>query len=149
MRNTPTHAPGFLRSGILASSAISADEQGRNYDLDSNPRVGCLNNLNETEKETEMNIIKTILERIESYRVENKQPCKNYATKERAEKATKEMARIAGLHFDSRTPARFIVFYNEHWDRWIGAVDMSELVSRHDSKGGYLGICSKHNFYSY
>jgi hypothetical protein len=134
---------------MTASSAISADMQDTNYSLGDNPRVGCLNTLNETEKENGMNIIKVLLERIESYRVENKQPCKNYATKERAEKATEEMARIAGLHFDSRTSARYIVFYNEHWNRWIGAVDMSELLSRHDSKGGYLGICSRYNFYSY
>ena len=100
-------------------------------------------------RNNKMNIIQTLLERIESYRVENKQPCKNYATKDRAEKATKEMARIAGLHFDSLASARYIVFYNEHWNRWVGAIDMSELLSRHDSKGGYLGICSKHNFFSY
>lgn len=54
MRNTPTHAPGLLSTGIPASSAISADEQDRNYSLDSNPRVGCLNTLNKTEKETKM-----------------------------------------------------------------------------------------------
>jgi hypothetical protein len=96
-----------------------------------------------------MNIIEDLIKRIESRREYNKQPCKNYATKERADKATKEMARITGRHFDSRTPARYIVFFNEYWGRWIGAVDMSELLSRHDSKGGYLGICSHRNFYTY
>jgi hypothetical protein len=60
MRNTPTHAPGLLSTGIPASSAISADEQDRNYSLDSNPRVGCLNTLNKTEKETKMTSIKQI-----------------------------------------------------------------------------------------
>jgi hypothetical protein len=37
---------------MTASSAISADMQDTNYSLGNNPRVGCLNTLNETEKET-------------------------------------------------------------------------------------------------
>ena len=53
MRNTPTQTPGFLSTGIPVTSAISADMQDVNYSLGNNPRVGCLNNLNETEKETE------------------------------------------------------------------------------------------------
>ena len=56
MRNTPTQTPGFLSTGIPVTSAISADMQDVNYSLGNNPRVGCLNNLNETEKETEMKL---------------------------------------------------------------------------------------------
>ena len=93
-----------------------------------------------------MNITKDILNRIENYRETNKNPCKNYATKEGAEKATQKMAEIMGNRFDSRLPARYIVIYNGVWNRWVGAIDMTELLGRPDSKGGYA---ITQGFYSY
>lgn len=60
MRNTHPHTPCFFRSGIPVSSTISADEQDRNYNLDNNPRVGCLNTFNKTEKENEVKETKQI-----------------------------------------------------------------------------------------
>ncbi len=92
-----------------------------------------------------MNIIESILKRVEDYRKTNKNPCKNYATKEGAEKATKKMAETMGRRFDTR-PARYIIIYNEAWGRWIGAIDMSELLSRKLRGGGYAVTTG---FYSY
>lgn len=92
-----------------------------------------------------MNIIESILKRVEDYRKTNKNPCKNYATKEGAEKATKKMAETMGRRFDTQT-ARYIIIYNKVWGRWIGAIDMSELLSRENRRGGYLVTTG---FYSY
>jgi hypothetical protein len=39
------------------------------------------------------------------------------------------------------------VFYIEAWGRWVGAIDLTELKSRCNSTGGYLGICT--GFYTY
>ena len=81
-----------------------------------------------------MNIIENVIERVEAYRKTNQNPCKNYATKKSAEKATKKMAEIMGVRFDTK-PARYIVIYNEAWGRWIGAIDMSEMLSRKNTRG--------------
>ena len=100
-------------------------------------------------KEDKMNIIKYLIERIEGYRKTNKQPCKNYATEEKAETAAKKVAELCQRELDLRQPVRYIVFYNEAWGRWVGAIDISEIQTRADFKGGYLGIASYYNFYSY
>ena len=98
-----------------------------------------------------MNIIKTITARIEEYRAENKNPCKNYGSEAAADKATADMALRAAQHFTKPNEvvvsARYVVFYNEAWGRWVGAVDMTELMMRKSSTGGYLGICK--GFYTY
>ena len=41
-----------------------------------------------------MNIIQSVTSRIESYRKENKNPCKNYATEAAAEKAVAKIAKM-------------------------------------------------------
>ena len=92
-----------------------------------------------------MNIIENVIERVEAYRKTNHNPCKNYATKKSAEKATKKMAEIMGVRFDTK-PARYIVIYNEAWGRWIGAIDMSEMLSRKNTRGD-SGFTT--GFYSY
>ena len=95
-----------------------------------------------------MNIIDNLIARIEDYRTTNKNPCKNYATQAAAEKATAEMARRAGVYFDrDGKSARYVVFFNPAWGRWVGAIDLTELVSRPTMQGGYLGFCK--GFYSY
>lgn len=95
-----------------------------------------------------MNIIENLIERIEEYRATNKQPCKSYATQQAAEKATKAAAAAAGLYFDRNAqPARYVVFYNEAWGRWVGAIDYSELFQRKTCTGGYVGAIS--GFYTY
>jgi hypothetical protein len=98
-----------------------------------------------------MNIIDNLIARIEDYRATNKQPCKNYATKEAAEKATAKMAQDAANYFHAvdgdANSARYVVFYNEAWGRWVGAIDLTELLRRDSSTGGYLGFCT--GFYTY
>ena len=84
-----------------------------------------------------MNIIENVIERVEAYRKTNQNPCKNYATK--------KMAEIMGVRFDTE-PARNIVIYNEAWGRWIGAIDMSEMLSRKNTRGD-SGFTT--GFYSY
>ena len=96
-----------------------------------------------------MNIIKHLIKRIEDYRKTNKQPCKNYATEERAEKATKKVAKLCQEHLDLEQPIRYVVFYNEAWGRWVGAINLSEVNTRSDFRGGYMGIASYYKFYSY
>ncbi|UGO51980.1 hypothetical protein PHOOPHIGHTERS_46 [Serratia phage vB_SmaS_PhooPhighters] len=93
------------------------------------------------------NIIEVITARIEDYRKDNKNPCKNYATKEAAEKATSKMASIAANHFGHEEQADYIVFYIEAWGRWVGAINMTALLSK--GGGGYIGICSSKGFYSF
>ena len=95
-----------------------------------------------------MNIIETLTARIEEYRATNKQPCKNYATQEAAEKATAKAAQNAGLYFDEeKRPARYVVFYIPAWNRWVGAMDYTQLLSRRTSRGGYVGAIT--GFFTY
>jgi hypothetical protein len=95
-----------------------------------------------------MNIINTLTARIEKYRASNKQPCKNYGTQAAAEKATAAAAAAAGKYFDRNgRPARYVVFFNEAWGRWVGALDYSELLTRPTATGGYLGAVQ--GFYTY
>lgn len=99
-----------------------------------------------------MNIIDNLTARIEDYRSTNKKPCKSYATRAAAEKATAAMAQTAASYFDKagRTDApcaRYVVFYVEPWGRWVGAVDLTDLLRRENSTGGYLGVCT--GFFTY
>lgn len=95
-----------------------------------------------------MNVIDTLVARIEEYRATNKNPCKNYGTQQAAEKATAAAAAKAGIYFDRNgMPARYVVFFNEAWGRWVGAMDYTELLSRKTCHGGYLGAIS--GFYTY
>jgi hypothetical protein len=97
------------------------------------------------------NIIDNLIADIEDYRATNKQPCKNYATKEAAEKATAKVAQAAANYFHrfdgEAKPARYVVFFNEAWGRWVGAIDLTELLRRDSSTGGYLGFCT--GFFTY
>lgn len=97
------------------------------------------------------NIIAELTARIEDYRKDTKTPCKSYATEAAAEKATGKMAMAAAKYFTRDTEearsARYVVFYNEAWSRWVGCIDMSELIGRKTSTGGYLGFCT--GFFTY
>lgn len=100
------------------------------------------------------NIIAELTARIEDYRKDNKNPCKNYKTEAAAEKATAKVAQMAANHFaiDSSKDAkaaRYVVFYIEAWGRWVGAVDLTEVLARSTSTGGYIGCVSQAGFYSY
>ena len=86
------------------------------------------------------NIITELTARIEDYRSTNKNPCKNYATQ------------VAATYFDKQNredapSADYVVFYVEAWGRWVGCINLSELLRRSNSTGGYLGFCK--DFFSY
>jgi len=99
-----------------------------------------------------MNIIAALTARIEEYRVETKNPCKNYATEAAAEKATAKMAKVVADYFyytpgvEADRPARYVVFYNAAWGRWVGCIDLTELMKRNTSTGGYVGDFCKDFF---
>lgn len=99
-----------------------------------------------------MNITDTLIARIEAYRAENKNPCKNYATKQAAEKATAAMAQRAATYFDKQNradarSANYVVAFNDAWGRWVGGIDLTDLLRRENSTGGYLGVCT--GFFTY
>jgi len=101
-----------------------------------------------------MNQVDSIIQRVEDYRATNKNPCKSYKTKAAAEKATARVAQIAADHFAilrniGAVPARYMVVYVPAWGRYVGAIDLTEVMGRQSSTGGYLGICSAHGFFSY
>ncbi|BCG66169.1 hypothetical protein Bhz58_00034 [Stenotrophomonas phage vB_SmaS_Bhz58] len=89
------------------------------------------------------NIIAELTARIEEYRKDNKNPCKNYGTEAAAEKATAKAAANIGNYFAKTgegKPARYVVFYVEAWGRWVGCIELSETLRRPESTGGYLGV---------
>lgn len=100
-----------------------------------------------------MNVIKDLIERIEKRRKETKNPCKSYATEAAAETVAETYAIQFAMHFAKvnvrARPCRYIVVYNAAWGRWVIGFDLTELMNRTDSTGGYLGIISDHGFYSY
>lgn len=101
-----------------------------------------------------MNVIESVTARIEAFRATNKNPCKNYATQDAAEKAAKKMA-LAVAKYHSKysdvdaVPARYFVFYIEAWGRWVAAIDMTELMTRKNFIGGYVGYCGDKGFFCY
>ena len=95
-----------------------------------------------------MNIIENLIGRIEEYRATNKNPCKNYATQQAAEKATADAAKASGLYFDRDGKApRYVVFFVPAWGRWVGALDYTELFKRSTHQGGYVGVIA--GFFTY
>jgi hypothetical protein len=94
-----------------------------------------------------MNIIKDLISRIETRAKETKDPCKTYASEERAEVAAEKMAKEVAEYFTVKNvayqirPARYVVVYVPCLDRWTYGIDMSELLGRSDTTGGYLGFC--------
>ena len=92
------------------------------------------------------NIIKTLTNRVIEARGTNKGfPCNVYRTERAAEVATEAMAQVVATHFDVRNdenarPADYVVFYVHEWDRWVGCINLTEVMSRKSSTGGYLGI---------
>ena len=93
-----------------------------------------------------MIIIASLTARIEEYRATNKQPCKNSATEAAEEKATAAMAQAAATYFDAKgrkdaPSAQYVVFYVAPWGRWVGCINLSELLRRPDTTGGYIGFC--------
>lgn len=97
-----------------------------------------------------MNIITDLTRRIETRRQETSNPCKNYATHAAAEKATHAIAlKAASTYLNSDKAAPYVVFYNEAWKRWVGAVDIQHIIAHKDFIGGYIGLVSDAGFFTY
>lgn len=99
-----------------------------------------------------MNIIKTIKARLIESRGTNKAfPCKTYASEASAESYT-SVAAIEYAHalihgrMEEIESARYVVFYIAEWDRWVGAIDATEVLARKGA-GGYVGACQ--GFYKF
>jgi hypothetical protein len=95
-----------------------------------------------------MNIIKSLVARIEKYRTENKSPCKNYATEARAEKVAEEVSKKLAQYFDANTTKTvdYVVFYVPSWGRWTVAFNLQPWLNKH---GGYVGVAGEMGFYSF
>lgn len=96
-----------------------------------------------------MDILDSIEKRIAERAAETKTPCRTYATRESANTAAKRVAEVAGKHFakrqDDYRPARYLLLQPACLDgRWVCVFDMSELMQRASSTGGYIGICGDH-----
>lgn len=99
-----------------------------------------------------MNIVANLIARIESARAENKNPCKSYSTEANAEKVAAKTAQDVANYFhkakgDDARSMRYVVVFVPSWGRWVCGFDMSELINRSSSTGGYLGICGDHFTY--
>lgn len=94
-----------------------------------------------------MNLIKTLIARIEEYRATNKSPCKSYASEASAEKAAEQYAaKIVSSFTDEKFDLEYVVFYNPAWDRWCVAFRTGPLLQKY---GGYMGVASEYGFFSY
>jgi len=101
------------------------------------------------------NIIKDLTARMVKDRGSNKAfPCKTYATEAAAEKAVAAVAQNAAVHFyrdrlnlDNVRSADYVVFYVEAFERWVGCVNLTEVMGRSTSTGGYIGVCG--DFYTW
>jgi hypothetical protein len=102
----------------------------------------------------QMNVVKSLIARIEARRNETKTPCKSYATEAKAEAVAEDLAvefadYFAALNATDIRPCCYIVAYNEAWGRWVVGFDFTELFSRKSFSGGYIGVASDKGFYTY
>jgi len=95
-----------------------------------------------------MNVVKDLTDRIMKSAATTKRPCKMYKTEQGASKAAKQVAQEVGAIHETQ-PARFIVFYVEALNAWVGAIDLTEILGRSDHTGGYIGHAAERGFYTY
>jgi hypothetical protein len=107
-----------------------------------------------------MNINTKLQERISRRLTETKTPCKFYKTVKNAEKVAEDLALKGAAYFDGRyqrqlaelsdvTPMRYIIVYIEEVQKYAIGFDMTELLSRPDVVGGYVGILAQENHYTF
>lgn len=97
-----------------------------------------------------MNVVKSVQNRISNRLTETKNPCKTYATYETADKIGETFAKDLGKYFDSTgKESRYIVVYIKELNRYTPAFDYSELFSRKNAIGGYVGVAANKGFYTY
>jgi len=94
-----------------------------------------------------MNIIKNLIDRVESYYATNKKPCKSYVSEEGAEKAAQQAAiKIADYFNEKSEHVDYVVFFVPAMNRWTVAFHISPLIRKH---GGYVGISSELGYFSF
>lgn len=95
------------------------------------------------------NLNQDLINRVTETYQTNKKPCKMYATQAAAEKATAIAAQnVANSFYAPRLnnpeatakPANWIVVFVPAAQKWVGGIQLSEVLSRPDSTGGYLGV---------
>ena len=94
-----------------------------------------------------MNIITSLVTRIEKRLTETKNPCPTYKTEASAEKAAAKMAALMGDYFETNKPGQYVTFLIPSIGRYTCAFGINEILSRPEAKGGYVGITG--NFYQY
>ena len=98
------------------------------------------------------NLTADLIARIESRRAETKNPCKSYATEARANAVAEKYAQEFADYFalsETQRPCGYIVAFDDAWQRWVIGFDLSGLLSRTTSTGGYVGCVAHAGFYSY
>ena len=98
------------------------------------------------------NVVADLIARIEERRTETKNPCKNYSTEAKAESVAKRFSKEFAAHFavaKTQQPCRYVVAFDQAWGKWIVGFDLTELMSRKTSTGGYVGVAARAGFFSY
>lgn len=96
-----------------------------------------------------MNVIDTLIERIERRAKETKTPCKLYSSYEAADRAGSKIASEVGDIHESRRGANYVVFEIPSLGKWTAAIDLTGLLSRPETVGGYVGYAGQKGFYTY
>jgi len=98
------------------------------------------------------NVVADLIARIEERRTETKNPCKNYSTEAKAESVAKRFSKEFAAHFavaKTQQPCRYVVAFDQAWGKWIVGFDLTELMGRKTSTGGYVGVAAQAGFFSY
>ena len=95
-----------------------------------------------------MNIVESVVNRIEDRLLETSNPCKLYKTSDNAENAAKKISEGMGLHFGTH-PAQYIIVYIPSVDRFTPAFNINEITTRPDCLGGYVGYASDKGFFQF
>lgn len=98
------------------------------------------------------NVVADLITRIEERRTETKNPCKHYSTEARAELVAERLSEEFATHFaidKTQQPCRYVVAFNQAWGRWVVGFDLTELMARKTSTGGYVGLTAQAGFFSY
>lgn len=92
-----------------------------------------------------MNINTFIANRAAEILAANKTGIKSYGSEAAAEKATAVAAQAVAVYFsplDVTRPrsAMYVVVFVPSMGRWVGGINLTEVLARQRSTGGYLGV---------
>jgi hypothetical protein len=107
-----------------------------------------------------MNIITSLQSRISRRLTETKSPCKMYKTIAAAEKVAEKVALDGAAYFDGKfqykekaledvQPMQYVIFYIEETEKYGIGFNMTELLTRKDTMGGYLGVIANQGHYTF